>query len=160
MVFAFLGTQEIIIILVVALLVFGPQRLPDIGKQVGTALRELNKVRNDVQKALDLDELTGNNHYDSYNSYGTYDSTSHDTNSSTAVTDTPATTALPHYESPQETTYAASSNAYEAHYGVTEPGDFIAPPGPKSVAKQEQAASFSSDSGDTAVEKTAHEGTV
>ena len=158
MVFAFLGTQEIIIILVVALLVFGPQRLPDIGKQVGTALRELNKVRNDVQKALDLDELTGNNHYDSYNSYGTYDSTAHTTNSSAAMTDTPATAALPHYESPQETTYAASSDAYEAHYGVTEPSNFIAPPGPK-AARPEYPAPFA-DSGDSAVEKTAHEGTV
>ena len=62
MVFAFLGTQEIIIILVIALLVFGPQKLPEIGKQVGSALRELNRMRSDVQRAFDLDEFTP--HYD------------------------------------------------------------------------------------------------
>ena len=111
MVFAFLGTTEIIIILVIALLVFGPQKLPEIGKQVGTAMRELNKVRNDVQKALELDDFTNPNSYDTYN-HDAYDN-SHNT----------ANNALPHYESPQGVTHAASSDAHYPHFGVNDTPD-------------------------------------
>ena len=78
MYFAFLGTQEIIIILVVALLVFGPQKLPEIGRQVGSALRELNRMRGDVQRAFDIDEFTRDHtsdytapRYDAVAPYGT-----------------------------------------------------------------------------------------
>ena len=58
-IFAFLGTQEIIIILVLALIVFGPQKLPEVGRQIGAAMRELRKMSGDVQRALDIDEFTG-----------------------------------------------------------------------------------------------------
>lgn len=63
--FAMLGTQTIIIILVIALLVFGPQKLPDIGRQLGQAMRELRKMSGDMQRALDLD---GHSSYDYYGS--------------------------------------------------------------------------------------------
>jgi TatA/E family protein of Tat protein translocase len=36
MVFCFLGATEVAIILVIALLVFGPQKLPEVGKQIGS----------------------------------------------------------------------------------------------------------------------------
>ena len=70
--FAVLGTQTIIIILVIALLVFGPQKLPDIGRQLGQAMRELRKMSGDMQRALDLD---GHSNYDYYGS-SSYDSAS------------------------------------------------------------------------------------
>lgn len=70
--FAFLSTQAIIIILVVALVVFGPQKLPDIGRQLGQAMRELRKMSGDMQKALDID---GHTSYDYYGS-SSYDSSS------------------------------------------------------------------------------------
>jgi len=47
------GPAEILIILVVALLVFGPQRLPEVGRQVGSALRELRKIQDSVRGELD-----------------------------------------------------------------------------------------------------------
>ena len=51
---AFLGSPaDIGIILVLALIVFGPKRLPEIGKQLGQAMRELRKV---------TDEFTGSLH--------------------------------------------------------------------------------------------------
>jgi TatA/E family protein of Tat protein translocase len=56
---AFLGTPEIIIILVIALIVFGPQKLPEVGRQIGSAMRELRKVSGEVQRALDIDEFGG-----------------------------------------------------------------------------------------------------
>jgi len=38
-----LGMPEILLILVVALLVFGPSRLPEIGKSIGKAFREFRR---------------------------------------------------------------------------------------------------------------------
>ena len=40
-----LGPAEILVILLVALLVFGPHRLPEIGRQVGRGLREFRKFQ-------------------------------------------------------------------------------------------------------------------
>jgi TatA/E family protein of Tat protein translocase len=48
------GPAEILIILVVGLLVFGPQRLPEVGRQVGAALRELRKMQDTVRGELDM----------------------------------------------------------------------------------------------------------
>ncbi len=49
---AFLGSPaDIGIILVVALIVFGPKRLPEIGKQLGQAMRELRKITEEVTGA-------------------------------------------------------------------------------------------------------------
>jgi sec-independent protein translocase protein TatA len=56
--FGLIGPTEIVIILVIALLVFGPDKLPEIGKQIGSIYRELNRMRGDMQRALDLDEYS------------------------------------------------------------------------------------------------------
>jgi TatA/E family protein of Tat protein translocase len=48
------GPLEIMVILVVALLVFGPQRLPEVGRQVGAAVRELRKMQDTVRGELDM----------------------------------------------------------------------------------------------------------
>ena len=47
-----LGPAEVLVILVVALLVFGPKRLPDVGRQVGRGLRELRKVQDTVRDEI------------------------------------------------------------------------------------------------------------
>ena len=48
-----LGPEKIILILVVALIVFGPQRLPEIARQVGAALRELRRMQDTVRGELE-----------------------------------------------------------------------------------------------------------
>ena len=48
-----LGGPEILVILLVALIVLGPKRLPEVGRQVGKAMRELRKVQSDVRAQLD-----------------------------------------------------------------------------------------------------------
>jgi sec-independent protein translocase protein TatA len=48
-----LGPAEILVILVLALLVFGPARLPEVSRQVGGALRELRRVQNSVKREID-----------------------------------------------------------------------------------------------------------
>ena len=47
-----IGPGEILVILVVVLLVFGPKRLPEVGRQVGRVLRELRKIQETVRGEL------------------------------------------------------------------------------------------------------------
>jgi TatA/E family protein of Tat protein translocase len=72
MVLGFIGTQTLIIVMVIALLVFGPQKLPEIGRQIGQAMRELKKMSGDMTKALDLEQhvsMDTNYNYGSYSNY-------------------------------------------------------------------------------------------
>jgi sec-independent protein translocase protein TatA len=52
-----LGPAEILVILVIALLVFGPNRLPEIGRQVGRGMREIRKFQASLKS--DLDDVLG-----------------------------------------------------------------------------------------------------
>lgn len=42
-----LGTTELIVILVIALVVFGPSKLPGLGKSMGEAIRGFKKAMNE-----------------------------------------------------------------------------------------------------------------
>lgn len=59
--FGSLGLPEILLIFVVALLVFGPRKLPEIGRSLGKALGEFKKatdeLKNTIQKEVQIDEL-------------------------------------------------------------------------------------------------------
>ena len=48
-----LGMPEMIFILVLALLLFGPKKLPEIGKQVGKALGEFKRASNDLKRTIE-----------------------------------------------------------------------------------------------------------
>ena len=50
---SFPGPAEIAVILLIALIVFGPKRLPEVGRQVGAAMRELRKMQDAVKAELD-----------------------------------------------------------------------------------------------------------
>jgi sec-independent protein translocase protein TatB len=50
-----IGPQELIVILIVALVVVGPQRLPELGRSIGKALREFRKIQDDVKDSLKFD---------------------------------------------------------------------------------------------------------
>ena len=53
-----IGTPELLVIIVIALLVVGPERLPALARQIGRGLREFRKMQDDVKDMvkLDLDE--------------------------------------------------------------------------------------------------------
>jgi len=40
---------ELIVIMVIALLVFGPKKLPEVGRSIGKALREFKKTTEDIK---------------------------------------------------------------------------------------------------------------
>ena len=47
-----IGMPEMIIILVIALIVFGPHKLPELAKSLGKGLAEFKKVSEDFQKNM------------------------------------------------------------------------------------------------------------
>jgi sec-independent protein translocase protein TatA len=51
-----LGVPELVIILVIVLIIFGPRKLPDIGKALGSSLRELKKSAADKEEDEEKDE--------------------------------------------------------------------------------------------------------
>jgi TatA/E family protein of Tat protein translocase len=51
--FGSIGPMELILIFVVALLVFGPKKLPEIGRSVGKALREFKKTSDEIKGRIE-----------------------------------------------------------------------------------------------------------
>ena len=56
--FGRIGPMELILILVIALIIFGPKKLPEIGKAVGNAIREFKKHSSKVSEDLE-DAVSG-----------------------------------------------------------------------------------------------------
>lgn len=48
-----LGAGEILIILVIAFLLFGPKQLPEVGRQVGKAVKGLKETADDLRKSVE-----------------------------------------------------------------------------------------------------------
>jgi sec-independent protein translocase protein TatB len=60
-IFEFLGTSELLIILVVALILFGPRKLPQLSRQLGKSLGEFKRASEDFkrtwEKEVELEKL-------------------------------------------------------------------------------------------------------
>lgn len=52
-----LGMSEVILILVLALIVVGPKKLPEVAKSLGKGFAEFKKVMNDFKDAVNIDDL-------------------------------------------------------------------------------------------------------
>jgi TatA/E family protein of Tat protein translocase len=52
-VFGSLGLPEILFILVLALLLFGPRKLPEIGRTIGKGLSEFRRATNDLKRSIE-----------------------------------------------------------------------------------------------------------
>jgi Tat protein translocase TatB subunit len=51
-----IGSMELLVILVVALLVFGPQRLPELARMLAKGMRELRRATDDIRSQVEMDE--------------------------------------------------------------------------------------------------------
>ncbi len=56
--FGSLGMPELIFILLLALLVFGPKRLPQVGRTLGKGLREFRRATNDLKRTVETEIST------------------------------------------------------------------------------------------------------
>ena len=51
-----IGMQELIVIFVIALIIFGPRRLPDLGRSLGRSIAEFKRASNELRSTLE-DEI-------------------------------------------------------------------------------------------------------
>ena len=51
-----IGMPELIIILVIALIVIGPSKLPDLARALGKGMAEFKKATQEIKESLDVDE--------------------------------------------------------------------------------------------------------
>jgi sec-independent protein translocase protein TatA len=105
--FGTLGAQEMIVIFLLALLLFGPKKLPEIGRTIGKAITEFRRASNDLKSTFEreiksleqetesLKQVASEYQYDNnYNyDYSTYDSNSDTTSSSETSDSTAASTS-------------------------------------------------------------------
>jgi len=47
-----IGWPELVVLLVVVLIIFGPGKLPDIGNAIGRGVREFRKASNDLESSI------------------------------------------------------------------------------------------------------------
>ena len=51
-----LGAPEVVVVLLIAVVFFGPTRLPQLGRDLGNALREFKRGANALREELEGDE--------------------------------------------------------------------------------------------------------
>src|SRR5438132_5954019 len=84
------GVQEMIVIFVIALVLFGPKKLPELGRTIGKAITEFRRASNELKATFEremqtlerehssIKEVTQSFTNDIYNHYDNYDSPYHD----------------------------------------------------------------------------------
>src|ERR1041384_8117339 len=90
-----LGWQETVFIFFLALLLFGPKKLPELGRTIGKAMTEFRRASNELKATFDremrtleqetqikeLKEAVNTYQYDTYNyDYSSYEGSNYDTN--------------------------------------------------------------------------------
>ena len=48
------GTPELLVIFLIVLILFGPEKMPELARMVGKAMRQLREASNDIKKQLNL----------------------------------------------------------------------------------------------------------
>jgi TatA/E family protein of Tat protein translocase len=96
-----LGTQELVFIFILALLLFGPKKLPELGRTIGKAMTEFRRAQGELKATFDREmrnleqetgirELTATSYQsNSYNyDYSNYDSSYYDGSYDSSLTNT------------------------------------------------------------------------
>lgn len=58
--FEFLGTSELLVVLVVALVIFGPRKLPELGRSLGSAMRQFRDASDSFKRTWETEALMAN----------------------------------------------------------------------------------------------------
>lgn len=58
--FEFLGTSELLVVLVVALIIFGPRKLPELGRSLGAAMHQFRDASDSFKRTWETEALMAN----------------------------------------------------------------------------------------------------
>ena len=120
-----LGMGEVVLILVIALVVFGPRKLPELGKSLGQAMSQFRRASEDFKRTweqeVDLEKIRksdtpsgGESNYGYNESYDPYNSNSDDANHETHNNDAesnPANASLAQNKAETETASVGAETA-------------------------------------------------
>jgi sec-independent protein translocase protein TatA len=136
-VFGSLGMQETIFIFVIALLIFGPKKLPELGKTIGKAMTEFRRASSELKSTFDremvaierenesLKETTRKYADDAYNYDNYYDSGAYGNESYDSTADNPSTVSA---SAPQGADTTATTETESMQIASGEPAETDAQP--------------------------------
>lgn len=116
-----LGWQETLVIFILALLVFGPKKLPELGKTIGKALTEFRRASSELKSTWDREMVNLERENESikevatsiqsevseYGSSYSYDGSSDEASSYDSTAESPSTVSASAPEGAESTEYAA-----------------------------------------------------
>jgi len=126
------GVQEMIVIFLVALLLFGPKKLPELGKSIGKAITEFRRAQSELKATFEshmrelekenesIKEVTRSYTNEIYNNFSSYDSSYSDSITYQGESQ-PSTTANPSTVSASAPQGAESTVSVEASPNGTVP---------------------------------------
>jgi len=131
------GVQEMVVIFLVALLLFGPKKLPELGKSIGKAITEFRRAQSELKATFEshmrelekenesIKEVTRSYTNDLYNSFTNYDSSYsdsalHQSDSLAAASNPPTVSASAPQGAESNVTVEAPANATVARNAPVE----------------------------------------
>ena len=98
-----LGAQELVFIFILALMLFGPKKLPELGRTIGKAMTEFRRAKSELQSTFDREmqnieretgvkELTATDYKTGSYDYSSYDSSYYDSPVHNSASDSSNTT--------------------------------------------------------------------
>ena len=143
-----LGWQEMMFIFVLALLIFGPKKLPELGKTLGKAMTEFRRASSDFKATWDremitlerenesLKEVTSSvqTELDNYNPSSSYEDGSYDPYSYDSTAESPSTESASATEGAGSTTDATPEDGVVTAEAAGEVGEHGALPKPAEAA--------------------------
>jgi TatA/E family protein of Tat protein translocase len=108
--FGSLGFSEVMMILIIGLIIFGPKKLPEIGRSLGNAIREFRRASNDIMNTLSLENDYNTTTRRSYSDYSSYSEPSSYTEQTVSQSDIVAddVNVAPSPEEPYSNVYGES----------------------------------------------------
>jgi len=145
------GVQEMIVIFLVALVLFGPKKLPELGKTIGKAITEFRRAQSELKTTFEshmrelekenesIKEVTRSYTNDIYNSYTGYDSSYYDSGAFGGEP-APSTAASPSTVSAPAPPGAESTVSQETHANGAVPRTTTPEPAPQQHPATESPA--------------------
>ncbi len=125
-----LGMGEVILILVIALVVFGPRKLPELGKSLGQAMSQFRRASDDfkrtweqevevekIRQGVSTSSETSNSYSETYDPYNSYSGESYGTETSSGDSGSSSTNG----SSAQEQSNTAGATAETATAAPAQP---------------------------------------